>query len=979
MAAACLRGVPAAADDVPSLLNDFRIASWTGGDGITLGQVRAIVQDKSGYLWLASEAGLVRFDGFRFATTDIVLGATKLPASPTKAVYLARDGSLWVGFESRFGLYRIADGEVRSVHLAGEITGFVNAITEDTSGALWVGHDGGIHRLRGGRWDAVPLPSSDRTTPRAHTLAAPQSPSSVIDIHEDRHGTLWVATGSGLYVRKTPSSPFEPTAQTGVVRALSEDAEGRVWATDDVGGFRRAGTSDHDHLVDLRGMSLFHDHVDNLWVATIGQGLWKIRHGRDRPAIAGRATAQTGLLSDETSAFLEDREGNIWAGSNQGLHRLTPHKVRSLIDLGIVRAVTATPDGAVWAGTAGGLIGLSDQARTGGEISHDSVRALHTSSDGTVWVATESGLGHVADRRVMPVSYAGPSLQRVTSMTSDGSGALWLCDEVEGLVRLARQRLQHIAGAATPWGQPTLAYADHASRVWVGFADGRVRVFDRNGRLQNQYGPDQGLPHAAVHAIDHDRHGDIWIAGSRGLSLLKGERFETLTDRTGLAGRAVISVSSDDIGDLWLAVNAVGIVRFARNDIAPPPGVAPDSVRYQVYTPADGAAGLPFTINSGPAARRPDGTLWFMTSRGVTIVDPRVLRKQVITSTLRPRIEGVSADDERYGPLVGLTLPPRPARVRIDYTAVNLSSSSRIRLRYRLDGFDRDWVEGTGPRQALYTNLPSGSYRFRLQAWDGSGSWNDAEAAWPFSIRPMFYETGSFYAGSALALVLLVMSAWQLQVRRVRKEIGLVFGERLRLSREIHDTLLQSLVGIALQLDSASHSVEAPAPSRREQLISLRKQVEEYIREVRQSIWDLRSPALDRHGLVGALRSTGEKLTAGKARFGFTVSGTPRPCPSKVETHALRIGHEAVMNAMRHSTARHVNMEVGFGDRTLRLCVTDDGGGFSEYSPDDHEHYGLTTMRERALDAGGRCVVESIPGAGVQVIAEFPLAPPSQA
>jgi signal transduction histidine kinase len=226
----------------------------------------------------------------------------------------------------------------------------------------------------------------------------------------------------------------------------------------------------------------------------------------------------------------------------------------------------------------------------------------------------------------------------------------------------------------------------------------------------------------------------------------------------------------------------------------------------------------------------------------------------------------------------------------------------------------------------------------------------------------------------------MAMSAWQLQVRRVRKEMGLVFGERLRLSREIHDTLLQSLVGIALGLDSASHNVDAPPSRRREQLTGLRKQVEEYIREVRQSIWDLRSPALDRHGLVGALRSTGERLTAGKARFAFTVSGTPRSCPSKVETHALRIGHEAVMNAVRHSTAQHVKMEVGFDDRVLRLCVTDDGGGFtSQVAEDPEQHYGLATMRERALDAGGCCTVESIPGTGVQVIAEFPLAPLSQA
>jgi signal transduction histidine kinase len=203
-----------------------------------------------------------------------------------------------------------------------------------------------------------------------------------------------------------------------------------------------------------------------------------------------------------------------------------------------------------------------------------------------------------------------------------------------------------------------------------------------------------------------------------------------------------------------------------------------------------------------------------------------------------------------------------------------------------------------------------------------------------------------------------------------------VFAERLRMSREIHDTLLQSLVGIALNLDSAAHELGEQSSGTRARLTGLRRQVEEYIREVRQSIWDLRSPSLHQQGLIGALRATGEKLTAGKSEFNLTVSGTPRPCSAKVETHALRIGHEAVMNAVRHSSAQHVAMCLEFGDHLLRLRVTDDGGGFENTAaPDAERHYGLTTMRERASDAGGRCTVQSVPGVGVQVIAEFPLAP----
>src|SRR6185436_4099760 len=225
-----------------------------------------------------------------------------------------------------------------------------------------------------------------------------------------------------------------------------------------------------------------------------------------------------------------------------------------------------------------------------------------------------------------------------------------------------------------------------------------------------------------------------------------------------------------------------------------------------------------------------------------------------------PRIEGLTADDRRYSLTSDLVLPPRTSRLKIDYTVMSLSSLERIRFRYRLDGFDTQWVDGTGPRQALYTNLPPGAYRFRLQASANSANWNDAEADWSFSIRPMFYQTRWFYVVCAAALVLLGRWAWRLRMRQARKELALVYGERLRLSREIHDTLLQSLCGVGLQLDAAAHKLR-DSPSFvpvRSHLQRIQRQIEEYISEARQSIWDLRSPTLERRNLVEALQHTGD-------------------------------------------------------------------------------------------------------------------------
>jgi signal transduction histidine kinase len=514
---------------------------------------------------------------------------------------------------------------------------------------------------------------------------------------------------------------------------------------------------------------------------------------------------------------------------------------------------------------------------------------------------------------------------------------------------------------------------DEADRVWIAFSDGIVRRLDPDGRTA-QFGPAEGLTHATVHAIHHDRAGDLWVGGTAGLSLLRGSRFETVALLDEGPFRTIAAVSDDDAGDLWVGVAFVGFLRVTREDVTRAIDDQSHRLRYRLYNTGSGYPDQRLS-NSGTVRDPLNDALWFVTSRGVTVLDPRELRNKPAGTPHPPRIEGLTADNRRYNTGSEVSLPPRTSRLRIDYTVVSLSSLERIRFRYRLDGFDDNWVDGSGPRQAYYTNLPPGQYRFRVQASTNAAAWNEAETDWAFAIQPMFYQTRWFYSLVALAVALSAMGAWRLRVRHVRTELAAVFGERIRLSREIHDTLLQSLVGIALQLDSASHDVEQPASRTRAQLVNMRRQVEHYIREVRQSIWDLRSPALDRHGLVGALRATGERLTEGKTRFALTVIGTPRACPSRVETHALRIGHEAVMNAVRHAHAREVHMEIGFEDDVLRLRVVDDGRGLGAggAASSDPAHYGLVSMKERAADAGGRCTIESLPGSGVQVVAEFPL------
>ncbi len=310
----------------------------------------------------------------------------------------------------------------------------------------------------------------------------------------------------------------------------------------------------------------------------------------------------------------------------------------------------------------------------------------------------------------------------------------------------------------------------------------------------------------------------------------------------------------------------------------------------------------------------------------------------------RVRIEGAVADDIRLRADPGLRLPARSTRLEIEYTALNLTSPLKQHFRYQLEGFDAGWIEAGTRRQAFYTNLPPRRYRFRVMSGDGDGTWTQSGAVWEFSIKPMFYQTAWFMVVCAAATVLAIGGAWRLHVRQVRRQFALLIGERARLSREIHDTLLQSLVGVALQFDAMANDSDGTSDSRKERFVRMRKQVEEYIREARQSIWDLRSPTLKGQDLIAALREAGERATNGNGvGFALDVRGTPRRYPARTEEQILRIGQEAIVNAIRHAHAGQVSVELDFADASLRLRVSDDGSGVRSGSD--------RLERERALRA----------------------------
>lgn len=951
---------------IPGILTGYSITTWGQKDGLPSAVIWAAVQDLEGYLWLGTNTGLVRFDGVRFTEWQS-LGETPLLETPIRALTFSRDGTLWVGYAEPGGVSRIVGGQVTHYGPAqGLPEGLVSMLFEDPEGSIWAGTREGLATIRGSQWER-----------RGPGLPAGPAHSA----HVDTDGNLLVGTADGVF-RHTPGQHEFHRVDTigGAVRSIVADSSGRIWVADPFSGFRaldeRRPTG--RAIEDGRGNRLLHDRRGNLWVGTRGQGLWRVRPGTQ---LLEKSTALTGLSNDGIESLLEDREGNIWVTTSDGLNRLTPHKVAQLVNLGLVSGVQATPDGSAWIGTVDTLIefagGKPDAPLKPEPLRGPPLSAMYADPRGVLWLATSDGLTQFGrrGRRQMIALSGALEASRVAAIASDGRGGVWLSDLGHRVVRWNHGRTEALtlpSDLQTP--RITSLQNDRKGQLWLSFADGRVAILAADGQLQT-YGPQHGLQAGIYRTLFDDGAGTVWLGGTEGLSRFVDGRFQSLSQTSGFPTGSLIAILEDDARRFWIALEGIGVVRIARSELEDAFTRPSHRVRYRIYDRSDGMAGTPQWFGASSAARAKDGRLWFVSGRGATVIDPSSLDDPP-KATGPVRIEGVIVNGQRISHGSSTVLPPSTTRLEIDYTVLNLTSPIRTQFRYRLEGFDAGWVAAGSRRQAFYTNLPPGRYRFRVVAGDQEDGWDDSQGTvWGFTITPAFYQTTWFYTAIVAMAGLVIAAAWRFRLGQVRKEFSLVLGERARLSREIHDTLLQSMVGITLRFDAMANGLPPAESGTRDQLIRIRKDVEADIREARQSIWNLRSPKLAKLDLATALREAGEHAVDGHPmRFEFIVTGAPRRSDSRTEEQLLRIGQESVLNAIRHSGGRIVTMELRYETGSIVLLVSDDGCGFEYDGARSRaaDHYGMATMQERAAEVGGVCRIVSAPGAGTRVEVVIP-------
>ncbi|MCE2543417.1 MAG: hypothetical protein J4F30_08295 [Acidobacteria bacterium] len=938
--------------------------SWTAIADLQSTPVWAIAQDREGYIWLGVRAGLVRFDGTSFVSWEALNGA-ELPERDVQALHASPDGALWVGFGNAGGVSRIRGRAVHTYEPGdGLPSGPIWALLEDRQGTVWAGGPYGVSRFRDGRWERVGSAQGigDRVM--------------LFDVYEDAAGDLWLGTVAGLFRRVPAADTFERIESAGrVIRSVTSDAAGSIWIGGELAGFREANLPELPPVPALTPgmvMPVLRDRRGHLWGGTTSEGVTRIPDrlwGGD--SAVERFTPQDGLSGERILALHEDHAGNIWIGTDGGLDYLAVNYPNGLLmrtELAgqMIMSLGAGENGAVWAGTPSGLYQLSDREtrlyRGAGGLAGYPVNALHLDKRGAVWAASPAGLARVEDGRLTQIPLPdGVTLFRVTTMTSDADGGLWLCDAT-GLYRFHDGALTDYSGLPAVAGRtPIAAYTDSLDRVWIGFAGGGLLSFiDGQPR---EYPDDDDVTAGLVSAFLEDSDGTLWIGSHRGLARLEQGRFVGLNDRTRPGGSAVIGITQDDEGLLWVATTS-HILRLSSREFAQ--ARTDPSYRFTVLNEWDLPAESPgwWWLGYPVSARTTDGELWFATDDGAAVVDPGQIGDPEPSAV---RVDRVRAGERMLTPDGGLRVPGAANRLEIEYSAPAFDVPARFR--YMLEGFDREWVEVGAFRQAFYTNLPPREYRFRVAASYSGARWVEAQP-WDFAVLPTVYETPAFRAGLVLTLVLAVVGVWRLRLRRVRQEFALVLGERARVGREVHDTLLQGMAGVAMQVHAVSESLDDSQTQTRAALNRARDALEHYMREARRSIWELRGPSMEPLELPAALDTLGERLTAGTG-VGFTlrVRGVPRRCATELKQQLLRVSGEAISNAVQHAMPSEIAVELSYEDDSVRVCVRDDGLGFDieEVEREPARHWGLAGMRERAAQLGAALEVASVPSQGTRI------------
>ena len=980
---------PALALDPSLQASQYGHTAWTAREGFSVGAIFAMAQTPDGYLWLATEFGLFRFDGLHAVPWQPPLGQ-KLPDAPY-ALLTTHDGILWIGtfagLVSWDGKKLTEYPEIRDV--------FVTSLLEDHEGTVWAGILAGSTESPAGRLCEI----------RSGQVKCDSQNGAfgmfVWSLNEDHAGTLWAAAESGLW-RWKPGSP-KRIATPGVrIDDLNKADNGNLLIAVRERGLKQfvgekletypIRSADNPNLLlpdsNVDSNKLLRDRDGGLWIGTHDRGIIHLHQGR-----TDVFTTSDGLSGNIICSLFEDHEGNVWVGTTRGIDRFRELPVNTTSikhGLSDTNSLVAAADGSIWVATHGGLLHWKDgQVATltkADGLPDDMVQSLYCDHRGRIWAFTGHGLVYFADGKFVAVS--GIPSTEAYSITGDEADNLWLSGN-RGLTHLLKGRLvEHFSWSALGRRQQAKVVVSETGGVWLSFwTDGGVMYF-KDGQVRANYTVADGLGRGHVSALRIDSDGVVWAGTEGGLSRIKDGRIITLTTKNGLPCDAIHWSIEDGDGAVWL-YTLCGLVRITRSELEAWIKDPNRHVHTTVWDAGDGVKLRAAALYFGPSvAKARDGRLWFNTGDSVQLVDPHHVAFNKIPPPVY--IQRIVADGKAQwqnsagAPVSNLRLPPRIRDLTIDYTALSLTDPEKVHFKFKLEGQDPDWREVVNDRDVQYSNLRPGPYRFRVIAANDSGVWNERGDTLDFSIAPAYYQTNWFRLLCAFLFLALLWAVYQWRVRQLHHEFEMTMearvSERTRIARDLHDTLLQSFHGLLLRFQTASLLLPDRPIEAKEKLDSAIDQAAGAITEGRDAVQGLRASTVERNDLARAISTLGEELQTDSTdrqpvTFRVAVEGQPNELHPILRDEVYKIAAEALRNAFHHAQAKQVEVEIRYDDDQFRLRVRDDGKGMDAAVLSSHGlegHFGLRGMRERATLIQGKLAVWSEVGDGTEVELRVP-------
>ena len=934
----------------PPTSADFVVKVWETDDGLPHNSISAVLQRSDGFLWLATQGGLVRFDGLEFTgissplldgvKSSGVVGVIEederslLIASNQSGLVRLRDGQLTVHpLSAEFGarnrivyLFREAENTFWIVFLDreawrshhGRVEKFAPppprrdqrmfwpaSFARDAQGRVFLSRGAGLEHYSAGKLERV-----DRSTGLAVTVAS------------SRKGGIWVATSGRLlkFDKGRIVTIASPAPWSGLPPpVMLEDRDGALWLADDPGLIRWEGGSmakiatSHVRIFDLR-----EDDEGNLWAATSGGGLNRIQ--RTRMAVVAEETNWTETVS---GAICEDALGSMWFGNRKGVRRFSRDQVEEMGANWPKKATPLCPDAAgnIWFANGSELYRAKADAPELPSLVASRIGTTHAmflSRDGSMWVGGNGG----ALRRFGP----------------------------EGTVEVFRPDRGYTGRSARSIAE------DRTGAIWIGTEEGQLFELTPAGFVERHAAE---LPGNDVRALHADAAGDLWIGtGGAGLFVRRNGSLARIAEAEGLPDTVISQILEDDHGWLWLGSRR-GIFKARKNDLLECAAGRRSAITPILFGRADGLSGISAVGSYQPTAwKTRRGQLWFLTRKGLVKTDPSAHEHD--RRPPRVYLDSFLVDDRAVEGAIK-TAFSSARKLEFRFTAPTFLTPERVRFRYRLDGFDADWVAAGTRRFATYPQLRPGRYTFRVTASHGDLAWAREPATLAFDVLPCWWETWwarTIAVGLVLSALVALVRVWshrRLRARLARLEQEQrVERERVRIARDLHDDLGASLTHASMMAEELSEDWEdLPDPQQRS--AQLARRVRTIARDLDAVVWAV-SPKNDRLSSLAAYicHFAEEYFRHSPIQCHARVMDDIPPFPLSPEArhHLFMIAKELLNNALKHSHATRVELTMQMNAGAFELVCADNGRGFSVVAAMNSGRNGLKNLHARAEEAG---------------------------